>query len=52
MESNVLETIVSNIITYKEDNPHVIITSEMIKQIVESNIEEITKEIEKEVEQY
>lgn len=49
---NSIDKIISDIITYKEDNPHVIITREMIKQIVESNIEEIAKEIEKEVEQY
>lgn len=52
MESNVLETIVSNIITYKEDNPHVIITSEMIKGVIESEIDKLVEEVERELEQY
>lgn len=49
MKSKVLEKIRLDIITYKEDNPHVIITDDMIKEVIEENIEELVKEIKEEL---
>ena len=33
----------------KEDNPHVIITDDMIKGVIEENIEELVKEVKEEL---
>lgn len=49
MKSKVLEGIRLDIITYKEDNPHVIITDDMIKSVIEVNINELIKEIKEEL---
>lgn len=49
MKSKVLEKIRLDIITYKEDNSHVIITDDMIKEVIEENIEELVKEIKEEL---
>ena len=35
--------------TYKEDNPHVYITDDMIKGVIEDNIDELIKEIREEI---
>lgn len=40
-----MDNIIGIIQTYKEDNPHVIITDDMIKSVIEENIEELVKEI-------
>ncbi len=44
-----MEKILFDIETYKEDNPHVYITDDMIKAVIEDNIEELIKEIRKEI---
>ena len=43
----IIEEIASNIATYQEDHPEVIITDEIIKGIIEQSIDEITKEVRK-----
>ena len=40
-----MEEIIAGIIAYKEDNPHVYITDDMIKGAIEENIEKLIKEI-------
>lgn len=40
-----MNNIIGMIQAYKEDNPHVIITDDMIKEVIEENIEELVKEI-------
>ena len=40
-----MDNIIEIIQTYKEDNPHVIITDDMIKEVIEENIDELVKEI-------
>lgn len=40
-----MNDIIGIIQAYKEDNPHVIITDDMIKEVIEENIEELVKEI-------
>ena len=44
-----IDEIINIIQTYKEDNPHVVITDFMIKEIIEENMEELIKEIEEEL---
>lgn len=44
-----MEKIIMDIITYKEDNPHVYITDDMIKGVIEDNIDELIKEIREEI---
>ena len=44
-----MENIIGMIQAYKEDNPHVIITDDMIKGVIEENIEELIKEIKEEL---
>jgi hypothetical protein len=44
-----MEKILFDIETYKEDNPHVYITDDMIKAVIEDNIDELIKEIRKEI---
>ena len=44
-----MEKIIFDIETYKEDNPHVYITDDMIKAVIEDNVEELIKEIRKEI---
>ena len=44
-----MEKILFDIETYKEDNPHVYITDDMIKAIIEDNIDELIKEIREEI---
>lgn len=44
-----MNDIIGIIQTYKEDNPHVIITDDMIKGVIEENIEELVKEIKEEL---
>lgn len=44
-----MEKILFDIETYKEDNPHVYITDDMIKAVVEDNIDELIKEIREEI---
>ena len=44
-----MEKIIFDIITYKEDNPHVYITDDMIKYLIEENIDELIKEIREEI---
>ena len=40
-----MDKIIGIIQAYKEDNPHVIITDDMIKGVIKENIEELVKEI-------
>lgn len=40
-----MDNIIGIIQVYKEDNPHVIITDNIIKEVIEENIEELIKEI-------
>lgn len=47
-----IDKIVEDIITYKEDNPHVIITNEIIENLIEEYKQEIIEEIKERVEQY
>ena len=44
-----MEKILFDIETYKEDNPHVYITDDMIKAVIENNIDELIKEIREEI---
>lgn len=44
-----MEKILFDIETYKEDNPHVYITDDMIKAVIEENIDELIKEIREEI---
>lgn len=44
-----MEEIIFIIQTYKEDHPEVIITDDMIKGVIEENIELLIEEIRKEV---
>ena len=44
-----MNNIIGIIQTYKEDTPHVIITDDMIKEVIEENIEELVKEIKEEL---
>ena len=44
-----MEEIITIIETYKEDHPEVVITDDMIKGVIEENIDLIIKEIRKEV---
>lgn len=44
-----MEKIIFDIETYKEDNPHVYITDDMIKGVIEENIDELIKEIREEI---
>lgn len=44
-----MEKILFEIETYKEDNPHVYITDDMIKGVIEENIDELIKEIREEI---
>lgn len=40
-----MEDIILQITTYKEDHPEIIITNDMIKNIIEENIEKLIEEI-------
>ena len=44
-----MEKILFDIETYKEDNPHVYITDDMIKAVIEDSIDELIKEIREEI---
>lgn len=44
-----MENIIGMIQAYKEDNPHVIITEDMIKSVIEENIDELVKEVKEEL---
>lgn len=44
-----MEKIIFEIVTYKEDNPHVYITDDMIKAVIEDNIDELIEEIREEI---
>jgi hypothetical protein len=44
-----MDNIIGIIQAYKEDNPHVIITDDMIKEIIEQNIDELVKEVKEEL---
>ena len=44
-----IEQIISDIQTYKEDNPHLVITDDEIKDLIEENMEKLIKEIEEEL---
>lgn len=44
-----MEKILFDIETYKEDNPHVYITDDMIKGVIEESIDELIKEIREEI---
>lgn len=40
-----MDNIIGIIQAYKEDNPHVIITDDMIKEIILQSIDELVKEV-------
>lgn len=44
-----MDNIIGIIRTYKEDNPHIIITDDMIKEIILQSIDELVKEIKEEL---
>lgn len=44
-----MENIIGIIQAYKEDNPHVIITEDMIKEVIEENIDKLVKEVKEEL---
>lgn len=44
-----MEKVLFDIETYKEDNPHVYITDDMIKAVIEDNIDELIKETREEI---
>ena len=44
-----MDNIIGIIQAYKEDNPHVIITDDMIKEIILQSIDELAKEIREEL---
>lgn len=44
-----IDQIINDIQVYKEDNPEVVITDFMIKEIIEENMEKLIKEIEEEL---
>ena len=44
-----MNNIIGIIQSYKEDNPHIIITDDMIKGVIEENIEELVKEVKEEL---
>jgi len=44
-----MDNIIEIIQTYKEDNPHITITDDMIKEIIEQNIDELVKEVKEEL---
>ena len=45
MESRTLDYIILSIKTYQEDHEHIIITDEMIQEIIEDNIKDLVKEV-------
>lgn len=49
MENNVIEKIVGDIITYKEDHSQYIITDDQIKYMLEEHMEELIEEVRKEL---
>lgn len=44
-----MDNIIGIIQAYKEDNHHVIITDDMIKEVIEENIDELVKEVKEEL---
>lgn len=44
-----MENIIFEIQTYKEDHPEVVITNDMIKNIIELHIEDLIKEIKEKI---
>lgn len=44
-----IEELISIIQTYKEDHPEVVITDDMIKDLIEENIDKIIEEIKEEL---
>ena len=44
-----MENIIGMIQAYKEDNDNVIITDDMIKSVIEENIDELVKEVKEEL---
>ena len=46
---NTIDEIISMIQAYKEDHPHLTITDDMIKDLIEENIDKIIEEIKEEI---
>ena len=44
-----MDNIIGIIQAYKEDNPHVIITDDMIKEIILQSIDKLVKEVKEEL---
>ena len=40
-----MDNVIGMLQAYKEDNPHITITDDMIKEIIEQNIDELVKEV-------
>lgn len=49
MESKVLEQIIGDIKTFKEDHPQIIITNQIIKDIIQIYQDELVEEIREEI---
>ena len=48
----IINRIVEDILTYKEDNPHIVITNDMIENLIEEYKQEIIEEIKEGIENY
>lgn len=48
----IINKIVEDILTYKEDNPHIIITNDIIENLIKEYKQEIIEEIKEGVEEY
>lgn len=48
----IINKIVKDILTYKEDNPHIVITNDIIENLIEEYKQEIIEEIKEGIENY
>lgn len=48
----IIDKIVEYLVTYKEDNPHIIITNDLIQNLIEEYKQEIIEEIKEGIENY
>ena len=48
----IINKIVEDILMYKEDNPHIVITNDMIENLIEEYKQEIIEEIKEGIENY
>lgn len=52
MESKILQEIIENILTYKEDNEHIKLTPKQIKSFIEVYLDELANEVYNELSNY